>query len=126
MLQSTVSVKDAPSLVTCINWVNSNAGENSVVVAHYALYDLFRIYGNSSSILAVRRDAYMWGHIQNETTLADGLIEAADNASAGGNSVYTVWWVSGKGWYGLPSLPSAFREVYPVGDMAVYLYHPET
>lgn len=42
----------------------------------------------------------------------------------GHSSVYSVWWVSGKGWYGISTLPTDFTEVYHVGEMAVYLFNP--
>ncbi len=125
MLQNTVSITDTSSLVTCIDWLNDNTAENSVIVAHYALYDLTFIYIHNLPVVPVRVGSSIWAHLQNEATLADGMIEAAKDASVGGStSVYTVWWVSGKGWYGISSLPSEFREVYRVGSMAVYLYSP--
>lgn len=42
--------------------------------------------------------------------------------TAGNNTVYTVWWANGKGWYDIPSLPSNYKEVYRSGDMAVYVF----
>jgi hypothetical protein len=125
MLQNTVSINDNPSLVACFEWLNSNTSDSSVVVSHYALYNLAAIYMPSRSIVPVLQGSSFWGNVQNGSVLADKMLSTANETSAGGLvRVYTVWWISGDGWYGIRSLPSDFREVYSFGKMAVYLYNP--
>src|SRR5664280_2000619 len=53
MLQNTVSINDNPSLVACFEWLNNNTSESSVVVSHYALYDLAVLYIPSHHIVPV-------------------------------------------------------------------------
>jgi len=126
MLQNTLSISDNPSLVACFEWLNNNTAESSVVMSHYALYDLAAIYISSHHIVSVDQGPSMWANLQNGTTLADQMLSTANEYSAGGHvKVYTVWWISGDGWYGIRSLPSDFKEVYHSGKMAVYMYNPE-
>ena len=121
MLQNTVSISDNPSLHDCFAWINANSANDSVLVVHYALYDLARLYVDTKIVNVDH--ASMFVHLQNEPSIADGLVEASQTAlSAGNSTVYTVWWVSGEGWYQIPVLPSDFKEVYHVGRMAVYIY----
>jgi hypothetical protein len=125
MLQNTLSINDNPSLVACFEWLNNNTTENSVIMSHYALYNLAVIYIPSHHIVIVDQGPSMWANLQNGTTLADQMLSTAKEYSAGGHvKVYTVWWISGDGWYGIRSLPSDFKEVYYSGKMAVYLYNP--
>jgi hypothetical protein len=124
MLQNTVSIDDNPSLLACFEWLNNNTSESSVVVSHYALYDLTIVNIPGRLIVPVRQGPSMFAYVQNETTLADRMLSTANKYSAGGQvKVYTVWWVSGDGWYGIRSLPSDFKEVYHSGKMAAYLYN---
>ena len=126
MLQSTVSIKDEPSLVKCLEWLDQNADESSVIVAHYALYDWAVIKIHDKPIIPVRPEGSMWEHIQNESSLVEKMVESMEEALANGYSkVYTVWWVDEKGWYGIPGLPSQFVEVKRFGDMGVFQYEPE-
>ncbi len=121
MVQNTLPISDNPDLVECINWINNNAVNNSVIISHYALYDLTVLYGHDRLVIPVRQSPSLWVHLQNETTLVDGMIEASRIALAAGNStVYTVWWINGDGWYKISALPSYFTEVYRSDRMAVY------
>jgi hypothetical protein len=124
MLQNTLPISDNPALVKCFEWINNNTAEDSAVVMHYALYDLAVIYVKDRPVIPVNQGS-MWEYIQNETVLVDGMVEAARVALSNGHcAAYTVWWVSEKGWYGISTLPSDFREVYRSGEMAVYLFDP--
>ncbi len=126
MLQNSISIRDNPSLVSCLEWLNQNTTMNSVIVEHYGLYDLAVIYVRDRVIVPISHDSSTWSNVQNETTLADGMVAAAKEASANGhNTVYTVWWIKGEGWYQIPNLPSDFKEVYRAGKMAVYSYDPK-
>ena len=94
-------------------------------MSHYALYDLAVLYMPNRLIVPVLQGPSMYADIQNETTLATQMLSTANKYSAGGHiKVYTVWWISGEGWYGIRSLPSDFKEVYQSGKMAAYLYNP--
>jgi hypothetical protein len=52
----------------------------------------------------------------------DPVEVALDATQAGYGEIYLVWWVEGAGWYGLPSVPYVFEEVYSMGRIAVYCY----
>ena len=39
-----------------------------------------------------------------------------------GYKVYTIWWLSGSGWYTVPELPTAFRLVQSTGMFAIYQF----
>ncbi len=122
MLQNTLSITSNPGLVSCFNWINENSADDSTLVIHYALYDLARIYVDGK-IVYVNHSPSIYVHLQNETALTEHLVAASiEVQDAGNNTVYTVWWVSGKGWYQIPSLPSEFLEVYRADDMAVYVF----
>jgi len=124
MLQNTISITDNPGLVNCFNWINSNASVNSVLVIHYALQALAGIYVKNTTMVPVSQGPSMWNNIQNENALAAGMVDAAQTAIRDGNSsAYTVWWVSGKGWYDIPSLPAQFIEIFHSGNMAVYSFN---
>ena len=124
MLQNTISIQDNPSFVNCVEWLNQNTPKNSVVVENHGLYDLISIYIRDRVVVhVIPPDSSTWSNNQNETALAHQVGLAAEKVLAQGHSsVYTVWWISGKGWYGIPSLPSDFREIYRNGNMAVYSY----
>ena len=57
---------------------------------------------------------------------ATRLVSLAEENRKNGSEVYTVWWVDGKGWYGMPTLPPQFSEVKRFGNIAVFKYQPET
>ncbi|MGE5575460.1 MAG: hypothetical protein ACM3UL_04935, partial [Ignavibacteria bacterium] len=121
MLQNMVSVEDNPSLVNCFNWISNNSSTDSAVVMHYAFYYLAKIYVPDRVIVNVLNSMSIYEHLQNQTTLVDDMINASSAAlHAGNSSVYTVWWIDGKGWYDIASLPSNFEQVYRSGELAVY------
>jgi hypothetical protein len=123
MLQTTVSVEDAPALVDCFNWLNKCAGNDSVVVCHYALYDWATIFLKNKSIISTPLDN-LGTNPQTKALQAYFLVSAANSSLAVGHvEIFTVWWVSGKGWFQIPTLPVEFRVVYESGNMAVYSYN---
>lgn len=127
MLQNTLPISDNPALVQSFQWLNTNAQPNSDIVMHYALCNLAYLYIKDKPLIGVDHHASMWIHLQNQTTIADCMVEAAQaRLSNGSSAVYTVWWVSGKGWYDIPSLPQTFQEVYRVANFAVYQYSSDT
>lgn len=55
----------------------------------------------------------------------DNPANAANSAvQQGHNKIYLIWWTNGHGWYGQPSVPSSFEEVYHSGEIAIYLRNP--
>jgi hypothetical protein len=125
MLQNTIPLRDNPSFIACCNWITDNAATDSVVVEHYALYDLSTIYLHGEKIVPVLSSPSIWNSIQNQTSLVDNLSNASELALVNGNStVYTIWWVNGEGWYQIASLPSNFTEVFHIDRMAVYAFEP--
>ncbi len=125
MLQTTIASCDSPSLVNCLQWLNENTNETSIIVSHYALYDWANIYIHNREIVCTADFGPLPTQTQDESALAESMLYLARNAFLSGIKAYTVWWVNGKGWYQIPSLPSDFREVHVAGNMAVYLYVPQ-
>ena len=106
-----------------LKWLSQNSDLNSAVVAHYALFDLASVYASNKHVELVPTDSSIWSNKQNESALANAIVQIAQKVSAEGyTSVYTVWWVNGQGWYGIPTLPSDFTEIYRVGNIAVYSF----
>lgn len=123
LVQNTLPICENPSLVNCFEWLNNNTDQNSAVVMHYALFDLSNIYLHGPLVIYIANPASIYVHTQNQTALVNDMIDASVSAlNAGNSTVYTVWWVNGKGWYEIPSLPPAFIEVYRSGQMAVYAF----
>jgi hypothetical protein len=130
MLQNTLPLSDNPSVTQCFDWINNNADENSIIVLHYAVYDLGIMYIENRSLVPIGGDygnVSMWNYIQNKSVLADTLVSVSKAEIHDGHSMaYTVWWTPRKGWYDIPSLPSCFQQVYIWENMAVYSYNSTT
>ncbi|MCW3998712.1 MAG: hypothetical protein NWE93_00550 [Candidatus Bathyarchaeota archaeon] len=122
MIQNTIPIKDNPSLIACVDWINTNTSNDSVIVTHYALYDLIKIYGDGKPVIQAVPDS-MWDYVQNETSIVNGMIDRSNQAVAEGHTVYTIWWINGEdAWYRVSSLPSDFRLVHQYSNMGVFLY----
>jgi hypothetical protein len=126
MVQNTLPIQDNSALVKCVEWINENAAADSVIVAHYALYDLITIYDHDQLVISVRQSGSMWNYLQNETSLVDGIVNASRQALVDEHSaVYTIWWINGDdAWYKISSLPPEFTPVYEFDKLAVYSYTP--
>jgi uncharacterized membrane protein YhaH (DUF805 family) len=110
MLQNTVAIYDCPSVENAIKWLKDNMTDSDALLAHRAFYGW--------ALLGIDKNQVILYEYDNP---ADA---AAANATAGYSNLYLVWWVNGKGWYNLSSVPSVFHEVYQSGDIAVYVYKP--
>ncbi len=110
MLQNTVAIYDCPSVKNAVNWLKENMTIDDALLAHRAFYGW--------ALLSLGKNQVILYEYDNPTDAA------AANATASYNKLYLIWWVNGKGWYNLPSLPSVFHEVYQSGDIAVYIYSP--
>ncbi len=109
MLQNTVSIEDCPDAANVVQWVKNHMDADSVLLTHRAFYGWALPEINSSQIVLYEYD---------------NPADAAGSLTGNYSHVYLVWWIDGEGWYGLPSVPSVFQQVYQSGNMAVYTYAP--
>jgi hypothetical protein len=107
MLQNTVSINDCPGVADAVQWLKSNMTDNSVLISHRAFYGW--------ALSGLDKDQVILYEYDNP---GDTAVRVANDYS----KVYLIWWVDGQGWYGLPSVPSVFNEVYRSGNIAVYVY----
>lgn len=109
MQQNTISIADCRSTVNVLDWFKSNVNNTGILLTHAAFYGW--------ALLTLRQD-------QVQCYWFSSPLDAAKTASQDKDvQVYVIWWVSGRGWYGQPSLPSAFNQIYQNGEIALYLYN---
>jgi len=121
LLQNALSIKDNPSVVQCFTWLNENMDNDSMLVTHEVMNEFAVLYlqGDKSVKELKKREVTRVA----EEALAEEMVEVAEEAVAEGwGTVYTVWWVDGKGWYGLPQLPPEFVEIQRFGNMGIFQY----
>ncbi len=109
MLQNTVPIEDCQNAANAVDWVKTHMNADSVLLSHRAFYGWTLPEINSSQIIMYEYD--------NPADVATGL-------TGNYSHVYLIWWIDGEGWYGLPSVPSVFHQVYQSGEIAVYTYTP--
>jgi hypothetical protein len=123
MLQNSVPLSDMSSLVTAMHWVHERLDHNSVLVIHEAFEGAAALeigYPFSNDVVVVRLGVVTVG---SQEQMGERLMTAASNASnAGHEHVFTIWWTNGEGWYGIPTLPSVFQNVFNGGTIGVYAY----
>lgn len=107
MLQNTVSISDCSGVTKSLAWVKDNLDTNTVILTHRAFYGWALSTLNSSQIILYEYD--------NPVDAASTLKNSYDN-------VYLIWWIDEQGWYGLPTVPSDFVELYRSGKIAIYNY----
>ncbi len=121
MVQNTLSIQDNPSILKCFTWFEQNVNKSAVIVEPYGLYDFVSVYLPKYKILPILQDSSTWSNADNVTSYNERLVLTAEEQVVSGHeAVYTIWWTNGKGWYGIPSLPPEFVQVYADGNMAVY------
>jgi len=110
MLQNTVSINDCADSEKAVAWLKTNMNSTDALLSHRAFYGW--------ALTGIDRDQIVMYEYDNPLDVA--------NASAGKvvGDLYLIWWVDGKGWYGLPSVPPEFSQVYSSGNIAVYVYDP--
>ncbi len=108
MLQNTLQLSDCPDTVNALLWAKNNLPSNGQLLVHEAFYGWATISFDSNRIMPY--------FFSNLTDVANSLQK---NDST--NPVYLIWWINGKGWYGQPSVPSVFTELYHSGNIAIYL-----
>jgi hypothetical protein len=109
MLQNSVSISDCQGVADAVQWVQGHMDKNSLLLSHRAFYGW-----ELSAISANQVLLYEY----------DNPAQVASNLNGTYSKVFLIWWVDGKGWYGLPTVPSVFHEVYQSGNIAVYTYAP--
>ncbi len=108
MLENTLSVTDCQNTVTVLQWFKDNMNSSALLLTHTAFY--------SWAILTI-------GMYQVTDYGFDSPATAAATAAQQGHSqIFLIWWINGQGWYGLPTVPSSFKEVYHSGRIALYNY----
>jgi hypothetical protein len=107
MLQNTVSINDCQGVADAIQWLKNNMTDGAVLLSHRAFYGW--------ALSSLDKDQIILYEYDNP---ADTAVRVANDYS----QIYLVWWTDGQGWYGLPSVPSAFHEVYSSGRIAIYTY----
>jgi hypothetical protein len=110
MLQNTISQTDCQDTANVLNWFKNNVNNNSILLTHTAFYSWALLTLNESQIKS-------YGFNDPEKSAAETTVE-------GFQHIYLIWWVSGQGWYGEPTLPSSFSLDYSSGRIAIYSYNP--
>ena len=108
MLQNTLSIGDCKSATIALQWFKDNFNGSALLLTHSAFYGW--------ALLTLKEDQVRNYGFGDPTTAA---IAAAQE---GYTQIYLIWWVNGQGWYGQPSLPLAFHQVYQNGKIAIYRY----
>jgi len=109
MLQNTISITDCRSTVNALQWFKDNVNSSAILLTHAAFYGW--------AMLTLKEDQVKTYGFDNPATAAMTV------AQQGCTQIYLIWWVNGQGWYGQPTLPSAFHEVYQNGKIAIYSYN---
>ena len=110
MLQNTLQLSDCQDTVNALLWAQDNIPGNGYLLVHEAFYGWARLSFDNSS----RLKPYFFGNLTAETN----TIHENNPTSL----LYLIWWVNGNGWYGQPSVPTTFKELYHSGNIALYQY----
>jgi hypothetical protein len=108
MLQNTVPRIDCADTVNALQWFKNNSDSNALLLTHRAFYGWAILTINANQVVLYEYD--------NPANAAKTL------AQQGHNKTYLIWWVNGQGWYGQPTVPSEFKEVFYSGEIAIYIY----
>jgi hypothetical protein len=110
MLQNTIQLSDCQDTTNALLWAQDNIPGNGYLLVHEAFYGWARLVFDNSS----RLKPYFFGNLTAETNTLH------ENNPI--SPIYIIWWVNGSGWYGQPSVPTAFKELYHSGNIAIYQY----
>jgi hypothetical protein len=109
MQQNTISKTDFESTINSLQWFKNNANDSSLLLTHTVFYSWALLTLNESQIKNYGFD--------------DPEHAAVVVAQEGHTQIYLIWWIRGQGWYGQPTLPTPFEEVYHSGKIAIYSYN---
>jgi len=109
MLQNTVPLSDSQDTVNALQWARSNMPGNARLLVHYAFFGWASLTLNSNQLI-------LYGFSNPETAAQD----LEENGST--YPLYLIWWINGSGWYGQPTVSSAFKQVYNSGRIAVFTF----
>jgi hypothetical protein len=108
MLQNTISVNDCNETANAFQWLKSNMNSSTLLLTHRAFYGW--------ALLTLQKNQVVLYEFDSPVNIAATLAQGEQT------QLYLIWWVEGQGWYGLPTVPSVFQEVYHSGKIAVYIY----
>jgi hypothetical protein len=109
MLQNTVSLSDSQDTVNALQWVRNNMPSDARLLVHDVFYGWASLTLDEGQLIP-----YGYG---NPEAAAQKLEENGSEYQ-----LYLIWWVSGSGWHGQPTVSSAFRQVYQSGRIAVFTF----
>jgi hypothetical protein len=109
MLQNTVQLSDCQDTSNALTWATNNLPANSSLLVHDVFYGWGALKFDSNRIIL-----YYYG---NPEETAQKLTESNPTSQ-----LYLIWWVNGTGWYGQPTVPQSFNEIYHSGNIALYKY----
>ncbi len=92
------------------NTRNNSSDSNLYLLTHRAFYGWDMLTINPDRIVLYEYD--------------NPAISANTAVQQGHKEIYLIWWTNGNGWYGQPTAPSSFEEVYHSGEIAIYSYNP--
>jgi hypothetical protein len=108
MLQNTVPKIDCQDTVNALQWFKNNVDSSAVLLTHRAFYGWAMLTINANQIVLYEYD--------NPANAAKTVNQQEHD------KIYLIWWINGQGWYGQPTVPSSFEEVYHSGEIAIYSY----
>ena len=110
MLQNTVTLSDCQDTVNALQWIENRIDDSE---ARLLVHDVF--YGWAS--LTLDNDQLIPYGYETPELVAQELV-----ANCSESLLYLIWWTTGNGWHGQPTVSSMFEEVYETGNIAVYSY----
>jgi len=120
MLQSTIPISDIDDVMASLDWITENSDGGCVLILHEAFYPWSLLRDGVRCKVILVRERNLTKPIRE--TFAEKLTKISEKLADNGETIYTIWWVKGKGWYNVPSLPRSFRRLTSYGDIAVYTY----
>ena len=109
MLQNTLQLSDCQDTANALLWAQNNMPRNGYLLVHEAFYGWATLSFDSNRLIP-----YFFGNLTDITNTLQ------ENNST--NPLYLIWWVNGSGWYGQPTVPASFKELYHSGNIAIYQY----
>ena len=106
MVQSSLPTSDYPNVVNAMLWVDSHLSSDSVLITQQAFYGWARSY------------------LSPDKQVVNSLLASPNSVIGETESfthVFTIWWVSGTGWF-QSSSPVGAKPLVSFGDLAVYEY----